>query len=74
MNGNRILFTQLEENAFDQVQFGGNNQVDIIDKGTIAFKVKFSKTMQMHDTLYVPGLKHNLLSIVQMCLKYYCLV
>lgn len=54
--------------------FGDNNQVNIVGKRIIAFKERTGKILHMHDTLYVPGLKHNLLSIGQLCLKNYKIV
>jgi hypothetical protein len=32
-------------------------------KGTLAIKVKNGSIMYVHDTLFVPSLKHNLISI-----------
>lgn len=74
MTSNKDMFAQIEENVSEQVMFGDNNQVSIANKGSIAFKVKTGQIMHMHDTLYVPGPKHNLLSIGQMCLKNYSIV
>jgi len=71
---NKSLITQLEENVSDKVRFSDNNQVDIFKKGSIDFKEKYDKILHMHDTLYVPILKHNILSIGKMCLKEYYLV
>jgi len=62
---------QLEEILNGWVNFGDNNQVSIVRKGSIAFKAMIGKIMHMHDTLYVLGLKHTLLSIGQLCLKNY---
>lgn len=71
---NKHLFTHLEDNASSKVQFGDNNPIDIVRKGTIAFKSNYEKIMHMHDTLYIPILKHNILSIGHMYLKDYMLV
>ncbi|CAL9196629.1 unnamed protein product [Musa hybrid cultivar] len=49
------------------VTFGDNNKGKIIGKGTIGNKSNFS----IEDVLLVDGLKHNLLSISQLCDKGY---
>jgi len=54
---NKKLCTQLDENASNKVWFSDNNQVDIITKGSIAFKAKSGKILYMHNTLYILGLK-----------------
>ena len=71
MTGNRNLFVNLDDSVKGQVKFGDDNQVQIMGKGTLAIKTKKGSIMYMHDTLFVPGLKHNLLSIGQLNSKNY---
>jgi len=74
MNKNKNLFLQLEDNIFIKFWFGDNNQIYIAGKGYITFKAKNGKIMYMHNTLYVMGLKHNILRIGQMFFNKYMLV
>jgi len=47
--------------------YGDNNKGKILGKGTIGNENSFL----IHDVLYVKGLKHNLLSISQLCERGY---
>ncbi|CAN1345815.1 Retrovirus-related Pol polyprotein from transposon TNT 1-94 [Linum perenne] len=63
MTGDRRNFSSLKEFKGGKVIFGDNNNCRIMGKGTIGnqFEPVF------HNVLFVPGLKHNLLSISQLC-------
>jgi len=52
------------------VTYGDNNKGKILRKGTIVNENSFL----IHDVFYVEGLKHNLLSISQLCDNRYHLV
>ena len=60
-------FSMLTSKEEGYVTFGDNNKGKIIGKGTIGNKSCFS----IDDVLLVDGLKHNLLSISQLCDKGY---
>jgi len=49
------------------VTYGDNNKERILGRGSIGDK----DILVIHDVLYVEGLKHNLLSINQLCDKAY---
>ncbi|CAN1273905.1 Retrovirus-related Pol polyprotein from transposon TNT 1-94 [Linum perenne] len=63
MTGEKRNFSSLKEFKGGKVVFGDNNKSRIMGKGTIGnqFEPVF------HNVLFVPGLKHNLLSISQLC-------
>ena len=67
MTGDPSHFSMLTSKEEGYVTFGDNNKGKIIGKGTIGNKFNFS----IDDVLLVDGLKHNLLSISQLCDKGY---
>lgn len=67
MTGERSLFSQFEEKDEGSVTFGDGNAARIAGRGTI----DVSGLPKLTDFLYVQGLKHNLLSINQICDKGY---
>jgi hypothetical protein len=71
MTGNKSLFVKLDESVKGKVNFGNDNETDIMGKGTLAIKVKNGGVIYVQDTLFVPGLKHNLISIGQLNSKNY---
>ncbi|XP_043710262.1 glutamate receptor 2.7-like [Telopea speciosissima] len=64
MIGDKKRFEKLETYAGGSVKFGNNDGAKIVGKGTISLN---NEKMQSQDVLYVEGLKHNLLSISQIC-------
>jgi hypothetical protein len=74
MTGNKSLFVKLDESVKGKVNFGNDNEADIMGKGTLAIKVKNGGVMYVQDTLFVPGLRHNLISIGQLNSKNYKIV
>ena len=67
MTGDPSHFSMLSSKEEGYVTFGDNNKGKIIGKGTIGNKLKFL----IDNVLLVDGLKHNLLSISQLCDKGY---
>ena len=67
MTGDPSQFSKLTSIDEGCVTFGDNNKGKIIGKGTIGNKLNFS----IDNVLLVDGLKHNLLSISQLCDKGY---
>ncbi|CAN1345666.1 Retrovirus-related Pol polyprotein from transposon TNT 1-94 [Linum perenne] len=63
MTGDKRLFSSLEEFKGGKVIFGDNNKSRIMGKGTIGKQPE----PIFHNVLFVPNLKHNLLSISQLC-------
>ncbi|CAN1334246.1 Retrovirus-related Pol polyprotein from transposon TNT 1-94 [Linum perenne] len=63
MTGERRNFSLLEEKKGGKVTFGDNNKSRIMGKGTVGK----STDPIFHNVLFVPNLKHNLLSISQLC-------
>ena len=66
MTGNKNMFVKLNENVKGIVSFGNDNEGDVMGKGTIAIRVKNGKMMYVQDTLFVPNIRHNLISIGQL--------
>ncbi|GAV84554.1 hypothetical protein CFOL_v3_27998, partial [Cephalotus follicularis] len=64
MTGNKSLFVKFESKEGGDVTFGDNGKGKIKGFGSIG-KNKTS----IHNVLFVDGLKHNLLSISQLCNK-----
>jgi hypothetical protein len=71
MTGNKIQFVKLDESVKGKVNFGNDKEVDIMGKGTLAIKVNNGGVMYVQDTLFVPGLRHNLISIGYLSSKNY---
>lgn len=67
MIGNNKKFIKLEYYNGGSVRFGDNSSIKIKGKG----KLNIDGKLKAHDIYYVEGLKHNLLSVIQMCDKGY---
>ncbi|GAV64333.1 hypothetical protein CFOL_v3_07851 [Cephalotus follicularis] len=67
MTGDKSLFFDLKEVDGGKVTFGDNNKAKICGIGSIGNK--FSTLIEI--VSYVVGLKHNLLSVSQLCDKGY---
>ena len=63
MNGNKNIFQSLQEKE-GTVTFGNDNSSKIIRKGTISLGSKGAST---NNVLLIENMKHNLLSVRQMC-------
>ncbi|XP_043714575.1 uncharacterized protein LOC122662937 [Telopea speciosissima] len=64
MTGDKKRFEKFETYAGGSMKFGNNDGAKIVGKGTISLN---NGKVQSQDVLYVEGLKHNLLSISQIC-------
>jgi len=67
MTGDKSKFVSIIIKQEGHVTFGDNNKGRILGRGFIGYK----SILLIHDVLYVEGLKHNLLSISQLCDKGY---
>ena len=65
MTGDRSRFSSIENYDGGDVSFGDNSKAQIIGKGC----VKGDQMPNLSDVFLVEGLKHNLLSISQLCDK-----
>jgi len=65
MTGDKSKFVSITFKHEGHVTYGDNNKGRILGKGSIGDK----SVLLIHDVLYVEGLKHNLLSISQLCDK-----
>jgi hypothetical protein len=64
MTGDQTKFLTLKEEKGGRVTFGDNGSARIVGKGIVSLDNGKTKT---HNALYVEGLKHNILSVSQMC-------
>ena len=67
MTGDKSKFLSIFFKQEGHVTYGDNNKGRILGRGSIGEK----DILIIHDVLYVEGLKHNLLSISQLCDKEY---
>ena len=63
MTGDRGKFLMLKKDRSGDVAFGDNGTAKILGKGTVA-SIENEKAQNV---LYVEGLKHDLLSVGQLC-------
>lgn len=66
MTGDKAMFVNLTSHNGGDVTFGDNNKGKVVGIGNVV-----NKSLSISDVLYVKGLKHNLLSISQLCDKGY---
>ena len=64
MTGDREKFLTLQKERNGSVSFGNENSMKIIGEGTVQIENKKEKTQNV---LLVEDIKHNLLSVSQMC-------
>ena len=67
MTGDASKFVELHERQEGHVTYGDNNKGRILGRGNMGSK----DSLVISDVLLVEGLKHNLLSISQLCDKGY---
>ena len=67
MTGDKSQFVNITFKQEGHVTYGDNNKGRILGRGSIGDK----SNLLIHDVLYVEGLKHNLISISQLCDKGY---
>jgi hypothetical protein len=65
------LFSSLDKSVQTKVTLGTNIQVTILGKGSINILTKQGEKKVMPDVYYVAGLKHNLMSTLQLLQKGY---
>ncbi|BAT79039.1 hypothetical protein VIGAN_02183700, partial [Vigna angularis var. angularis] len=65
MTGDKKKFTSFRKKERGFVTYGDNNKGKILGIGDIGSE----DTLMIKDVLYVEGLKHNLISISQLCDK-----
>ena len=63
MKGNKSSFVNIEKDK-GSVSFGNNNSTKVLGKGTVKLG---SKNSMAENVLLVDNMKHNLLSVSQMC-------
>ncbi|PKA53142.1 Retrovirus-related Pol polyprotein from transposon TNT 1-94 [Apostasia shenzhenica] len=74
MTGVKDIFKSLDESIKLQVCLGDSKQIKAEGKGIVSFKSKSGAEKLIHDVLYIPGLKHNLISVGQLVHKGYSIV
>jgi len=67
MTGDKSKFVSITFKQEGHVTYGDNNKGRILERGSMGDK----DNLIIHDVLFVEGLKHNLLSISQLCDKGY---
>ena len=67
MTGDKSKFLRISFKKEGHVTYGDNNKGRILGRGSIGDE----NILVIHDVLSVEGLKHNLLSIIQLCDKGY---
>ena len=66
MSGNIEMFSNLEESVKSKVPLGTNSKVFVMGKGKVNILRKKVEKKYISDVYFVPGLKHNLISIGQL--------
>ena len=66
MTGDKAKFIKLQQYEGGSVKFGNNDGAKICGKGTVQLK---EGKIHSEEVLYVSGLRHNLLSVSQICDK-----
>jgi hypothetical protein len=64
MIGDKDIFVTLKKERDGSVSFGNDNSTKIIEKGTVKLG---SKNAMVENILLVENMKHDLLSMSQMC-------
>ena len=70
MTGNEEFFESLDRSIKSEVKLGNNEIVEVSGKGTINVITKHGKK-SISDVYFVPGLKHNLISVGHLSQKGY---
>jgi hypothetical protein len=70
MTGNKELFENLDTSVTSQIKLGNDNIVEVMGKGVINVITKTRKKTTP-DVYFVPGLKHNIISVGQLTQKGY---
>lgn len=65
MTGQKLKFSNLDEQVTGQVRFGDGSTVNIEGKGSIIFKCKNGEERMLKDVYYIPTLCNNIISLGQ---------
>ncbi|CAL9028169.1 unnamed protein product, partial [Prunus brigantina] len=71
MCGHKDLFSDLNESVQSVITFGDQTKIPAKGKGRITIKLNDGSSNSISDVYYVPGLRHNLLSLGQLSEKGY---
>lgn len=71
MTGNLEIFSSLDESVKSDVTLGNDNKVSVMGKGSVNIITKMGEKKYISDVYFVPGLKHNLMSIGKLIQKGY---
>lgn len=71
MRGNIEMFSNLNESVKSEGTIGTNNKVSVMGKGKVIILTKKGENKYLSNIYFVPGLKHNLISIGQLMQKDY---
>jgi hypothetical protein len=66
MTCNTYFFSSLYSSVTSQIKLGDDYQKKVARKGIIFVLTKQDEKKDIHDVYYVPGLRHNLMSVCQM--------
>ncbi|KAA3473124.1 Retrovirus-related Pol polyprotein from transposon TNT 1-94 [Gossypium australe] len=66
MSGDKSAFSVLYESMHDNVKFGDDSKVSVMEKGEVTIQMKSNVVHTISNVLFVPDLKTNLLSIGQL--------
>jgi hypothetical protein len=66
MTSNKDLFSNLDNSVTSQIKLGDDYQKKVLGKGVIYILTKQDEKKDIHDVYYVPGLRHNMMSVGQM--------
>jgi len=69
MLGNVEIFSNLDESVKSEVALGTDRKVSIMGKGRVNILTKEREKIYISVVYFVPGLKHNLISIGQLMQK-----
>eukprot|EP00253_Pinus_taeda_P028318 PITA_28318 len=73
MTGNEKLFSAKDGSFKSKIQLGDDKSLEVAAKGAMEVQTK-EGIKSIHDIYYTPQLKHNLLSVGQLCEKNYKVV
>ena len=73
MTGNEKLFSAKDGSFKSKIQLGDDKSLEVATKGAMEVQTK-EGIKSIHDIYYTPQLKHNLLSVGQLCEKNYKVV
>ena len=63
------MFSNLDESVKSEVTLGTDSKVSVMGKGRVNILTKKGEKKYISDVYFVPGLKHNLMSVGQLMQK-----